>query len=83
MIAALLAACIASSSHAVCKTDPLPPGTYKLIAADASHRTTFTVTTSNAVGAEHEATVEPYIGNSSCTKVAPIDGRFLVGYSKR
>ncbi len=76
MVHALLAACIAASDRAHCSTRQLSTGIYKLLAADASHRTTFTVNASNAAGAEHEVTLEPYIGNAACTKIAPLDGMF-------
>lgn len=76
MVSALLAACIASSSQASCKTHDLGPGTYKIIAADSKHRTQFTATTSSAANAEHEATIEPFIGSATCAKLAPLSGAF-------
>lgn len=76
MVHALLAACIAASSHTVCSTRQLAAGTYKLITADSSHRLAFSVTASNPRNAEHEATLEPYIGDAGCEKTSPIDGLF-------
>jgi len=75
VVHALLASCIALSGRGSCKTHDLAAGTYKIIAADSSHRTTFTATASNAATAERETTLEPYIGNAACTKVAPLSGQ--------
>jgi hypothetical protein len=74
VVHALLAACIASSSNAACKTRELAPGTYKIIATDASHTAVFTATVENAATATHDTTLEPYIGDATCVKRSPIAG---------
>jgi|HubBroStandDraft_2_1064218.scaffolds.fasta_scaffold31374_2 hypothetical protein len=76
MVHALLASCILSSGSVPCSTHNLSPGTYRIIAVDASHSAMFTVSVRNAASSEHEATVETYVGDPVCSKLAPLEGEF-------